>query len=165
MNIKCGFVKQRLYTGLSCACRIVSKLNVRPFHKVNSPLLAPAITRWNEPQKTTMENKRKTKHTGRRQKRYWFSATCDQPTALWCPRKAENGASHLVCCSLDKPCEKGYSEILYLVVTAFTGYSEVLGPNLFQSTKLYLVVTALTGLSCWFCEGEGVKWNGQGNFN
>ena len=32
-------------TGLSCACRIVSKLKVSPFQSVNSPLEAPVISR------------------------------------------------------------------------------------------------------------------------
>merc|ERR1740137_97250 len=32
-------------TGLSCACRMVSKLKVSPFHRVNSPLEAPVIRR------------------------------------------------------------------------------------------------------------------------
>lgn len=32
-------------TAQSCACRMVSKLNVRPFHKVNSPEALPVSTR------------------------------------------------------------------------------------------------------------------------
>ncbi|KAA1067189.1 hypothetical protein PGTUg99_025546 [Puccinia graminis f. sp. tritici] len=31
-------------TAVSCACRIVSKLNVSAFHRVNSPLVAPVST-------------------------------------------------------------------------------------------------------------------------
>ncbi len=38
--LNCHLLKWKL-TGLSCACRIVSKLNVSPFHRVNSPLDAP----------------------------------------------------------------------------------------------------------------------------
>lgn len=30
---------------VSCACKIVSKLKVRPFHSVNSPLVEPVRTR------------------------------------------------------------------------------------------------------------------------
>lgn len=39
------WVKARVQMAVSCAWRIVSKLNVRPFHKVNSPLVEPVNTR------------------------------------------------------------------------------------------------------------------------
>lgn len=38
-------VNVRVRTAVSCACKIVSKLNVRPFHSVNSPLVEPVKTR------------------------------------------------------------------------------------------------------------------------
>mmetsp|Transcript_10763 Transcript_10763/g.39534 ORF Transcript_10763/g.39534 Transcript_10763/m.39534 type:complete len:244 (+) Transcript_10763:351-1082(+) len=37
--------QRNVRTGWSCACRMVSKLNVRPFHSVNSPVCAPVSSR------------------------------------------------------------------------------------------------------------------------
>ena len=87
----------RICTGLSWACKMVSKLNVKPFHKVNSPLLAPAILRFQAEISNTKTKEKKSMNSEP-------SSTCYQPTALRGPGEAKDGASHLVCCSLDKPC-------------------------------------------------------------